>query len=110
MPLSRLTRVVLSLDPSDVAFTILGKDGPYALLLSISPIRLAARAGRQNSIGSAQSPTCVVQFENSAKQASRIIGRPLRVHAEIYDGEDLFFAGSVSDIEYGRTLDVTIQS
>lgn len=110
VPLSRLTRVVLSLDPSEVAFTILGKDGPYALLLSISPIRQAARAGRQNGIGISESTSCVVQFDNTSRRASRIIGRALRVHAKVYDGETLFFAGTVSEIAYGTTIDVTIEA
>jgi hypothetical protein len=109
-PLIMLTRLVLSLDPSEVAFTKPGASGPYPLLLSIGTLRLAARAGHISGIGSTESTSVTVSLDNTGGHAAAIIGRPLRVRARIYDGPDLFFDGTVAAIAYGQTIELQIEA
>jgi hypothetical protein len=109
-PILRLTRLVLFLDASEIPFTKVGESGPYAMLLSIGTLRLAARAGNVSGIGVTESTSVTVQLDNTGRRVSRIIGRPLRARAEIYDGEDLFFVGTVSAIRYGQTVDITLEA
>jgi hypothetical protein len=109
-PVLMLTRVVLSLDPSDVAFTKVGDSGPFPLLLAIGTLRIAARAGHISGIGTTESTNVTVSLDNTGGRAAEIVGRPLRVQAQIYDGPDLFFTGTVASIQYGRTVDLLIQA
>jgi hypothetical protein len=109
-PILRLTRLVLFLDTSEVPFTKVGESGPYAMLLSIGTLRLAARAGNISGIGVTESTSVRVQLDNTGRRVSKIIGRPLRVRAEIYDGEDLFFVGTVASISYGQTVEITLEA
>lgn len=109
-PILRLTRLVLFLDTSEIAFTKVGESGPYARLISIGMLRLAARAGRLSGQGVSESTSVTVSLDNTGLRVSTIIGRPLRVRAEIYDGEDLFFVGTVASITYGRTVDLTLEA
>jgi hypothetical protein len=109
-PVEMLTRIVLSLDPSDVAFTKVGDSGPFPLLLAIGTLRIAARAGHISGIGTTESTSVTVSLDNTAGRAAEILGRPLRVQARIYDGPDLFFTGTVASIQYGQTIDLLIQA
>lgn len=110
IPLSRLTRLVLALDPSDVTFTEQGADGPFPHLVAIGTLRIAVRAGTVSGIGSTESTSASATLDDIDGKVSSIIGRPVRVRADLYDHEDLFFSGLVTDISYGETISLTIQA
>lgn len=110
MALDQLTRLVLTLGSSDLIFTKTTDEGPYPLLLMIGTLRLAARAGRVSGIGSTESTSLTVQLDNTKRRVSTIIGRPLRARAVVYDGPNLFFAGTVASITYGQTIDMAIEA
>jgi len=104
-------RLVLALSPSAIEFTRRGGSGPYPLLLSVGTLRLAARAGQVSGIGATESTSLTVSLDNAGRRAATLLGRPLRVGAEVYDDADeLLFAGIVSTVEYGRTLDLTLEA
>jgi hypothetical protein len=109
-PVEMLTRIVLFLDPNSVSFTRVGESGPFPLLLSIDTLRIACRAGQVSGIGSSESTSVSASFDNTGGKAAEILGRPLRIQAEIYDGPDLFFTGTVSGIQYGQTITLNIEA
>lgn len=111
IPVARLTRLVLFLDPSQVPFTEQGTDTDNPLLISIQTVRIAARAGTVSGLGSTESPSAKVSLDNNGGITAEIVGYPLRVRAELYDHEDLFMVGTVSDFQFGvSTLDLTISA
>lgn len=104
-------RLVLELVPGAIEFTRRGDSGPYPLLLSVGTLRLAARAGQVSGIGATESTSLTVSLDNAGRRAATLLGRPLRVAAEVFDDADeLLFSGIVSAIEYGRTLDLTLEA
>lgn len=110
IPLSRLTRIVLALDPSEVTFTEQGADGPFPHLISIDSLTIAVRAGTVSGIGATESPSASATLDDIDGKVSAIIGAPLRVQADLYDGEDLFFSGLITDVAYGEIITLTIQA
>ena len=102
-------RLVLWLDPSAVEFCEPNADGPHPYLKSVGELRLAARAGQAIGLGATESSSVTVVLNNHGRRAATIIGRPLRVAADIYDDDEaLFFAGTVSSIEYGHDLTIEV--
>lgn len=111
IPVARLTRLVLFLDPSQVSFTEQGTDADFPLLIDIDTVRIAARAGTVSGLGSTESPSAKASLDNQGGIAAEIVGYPLRVRAELYDHDDLFMVGTVSDFQYGaNTLSLTISA
>lgn len=98
-------RLVLHLDPSAIEFGEANAGGPYPYLIEVGELRLSARAGDAVGIASTESSTVTVRLDNRGRRAASIIGRPLRVAADIYDDDgDLFASGTVSDITYGDEI------
>lgn len=100
-------RLVLALDPSSIEFGEANSGGSYPYLKSVGELRTAARAGQAVGIAATESSSVTVVLDNGGKRVAKIIGRPLRAHADIYDDGELFFSGIVSSIEYGD--DVTLE-
>lgn len=101
-------RVVLGLEPSAIEFKEGNSGGAYPYLIGVGALREAARTGSAIGIAGAESSSVSVSLDNRAKKLTAIARRPLRVGVEIYDDDDnLFFAGTVSSVEYGD--DVTWQ-
>lgn len=103
-------RLVLSLEPSEVEFGTINSGGAYPYLLTVGTLRLAARAGQPFGLASTESTSLTVTLDNRGRRAAAIIGRPLRVAAAVYDGAELFFAGVISALEYGRVLTLEIEA
>jgi hypothetical protein len=104
-------RLLLYCDPSTIEISELGDAGAFPWLAGVGNLNVAARAGHLAGIGATEAPNLTVQIDNDRQQATALLGRPLRVAAEVYDDNgDLFFAGLVSTVVYGITYDVTIES
>lgn len=103
-------RLVLDLDPSAIEFVEPLSPGANPFLLSVGSLHLAVRAGHLQGIGSSESPSVDVKLDNSGRRAGRIIGRPLRVRATLYDGADVYFTGIVEDATFGPIIGLTIEA
>lgn len=104
-------RLDLALEPSVISFTRVADGGEFPWMLTVGTLRLQARAGHLTGIGVGETPSLQVVLDNKGKKAAKVIGRPLRVRATVYDGDDLFFDGTVASIEYGRVaITLTLES
>lgn len=106
-----MMRLVLHLNPNDLVLTPFNSGLAYALLLGSSKLRLSARAGTPVGLGVSDPGSASVTLENSQRQMTRLVPRPLRVAADIYDRAGrLAFSGYVSGATYGRvvTLDLSL--
>ncbi len=101
-------RLVLDLDPSQIEFVEPLDAGPNPFLLSVGTLRQAARAGHLEGIGSSESPSVDITLDKAAR---KIIGRPLRARATIYDDDDeLYFVGLISGGTYGAVINLTVEA
>ena len=101
-------RLSLELAGGTVEFTQVD-DGPYPYLTSVGTLRIAARAGTLAGLGVGESPSVAVALDNTERQVAAIIGNPLRGIATItYDDGEPFFAGAVSNITFGRSIDLVV--
>ena len=57
-----------------------------------------------------ETPTGSVRLQNAARRVATLIGNPLRASAQIYNEDELAFAGFVSAISYGLMIDLTLES
>ena len=105
-----MIRFVLTLGASVVEFTPLSDNGAYPFLVSVGNIRIGARAGATSGFGSTETPTGSVRLQNAARRVATLIGNPLRASAQIYNEDELAFAGFVSAISYGLMIDLTLES
>lgn len=105
----------LYLDPerplSFVDVTTLPAAAPDAWpwLLGATGLALSVRTGSLRGRFSEQNPSMSVELANDARQASTLLGRPLRVPAEVFDDDgNSQFIGLVQAIAYGTTLTLEI--
>jgi hypothetical protein len=104
-------QLVLYLTPSAVTFTQPKDGGPYPWLMEVGSLRLKVRAGFLPSIGSTETPSILVNMDNTGKQVSSVIRRPLRRKAEVYaDDGSLLFSGVVAGIAYGSVIILSLES
>lgn len=104
-------RVEIELTPSAISFSSVGGTGPYPYLVAVGSLRMAARAGDPASSVASETPSIVVSIANAENRAARILSVPLRARAVVYDdAEAEFFAGTISQVAFGRALDLTIES
>lgn len=103
-------RLVLGLDGVTVEFVEPRASGPYRWLTGVGSLLLAARAGHLEGAGVGESANVTVELNNDGKQASTLLGRPLRARAWLYDDDDeLLLAGLVASVGYGRALSLTLE-
>lgn len=81
-------------------------------LVDVSGLALAARGAAFEQLANAPEGASIsVKLDNAGRQASQLLGRPLRVCADVYDDDDeLYFAGIVQAIEYGPNLTLQIEA
>lgn len=104
-------RLVLALASSSLEFGEPNSGGPFPYLLEVGALRTSARAGSAIGIAATEAPSVEVTLDNRGRKAAKIIGRPLRIGAEIYDDSDaLFFSGTVSSIRYGARISLDLES
>lgn len=104
-------RLLLDLDPSAIEFVEPLAPGANPFLLSVGDLHLAARAGHLEGIGTSESPSVEITLDNSGRRVVRLVGRPLRVRATIYNADDsVYFAGIVQNSTYGPTIGLTIEA
>jgi hypothetical protein len=103
-------RLVLTIPPSALEFTQPIDGGPYPLLMTIGTLRQAVRAGTPTGLAATEAESVTVTLDNTSNVAAALVGQPLRMAAEIYDGETLYFAGTVASIRYGRTVEMTVEA
>lgn len=106
-------RLVLHLSPSSIEFTRKGGNGAHPLLVKVGAVRLFARAGPGQAGGRAtENPSLTVTLFNVDREASAIIGSPLRALADVYDDADeLIFSGIVANLAFpDNNIDLRLQS
>jgi len=103
-------RFVLTIPPSALEFTQPIDGGPYPLLATVGTLRQAVRAGTPSGIAATESTSLSVTLDNTGNRAAALIGQPLRMGAEVFDGDQSYFSGNVAAITYGRTLELTIEN
>lgn len=108
--MSRLTRMVVYMDPSPIAFTEQGTDEAYAWLMEISELRIAARAGSVSGIGATESNSVTAKIDNTKARASKLLGYPIKKRVDLYDREELFFSGYITGFDANESFDVTIEA
>ena len=103
-------QLVLHLSPNSITITSVAGTGAYPLLEGIGTMRLAVRAGTPVGLGVGETGSVAVYLENSRKQASRILGRPLRVRAELLedDGSPIF-EGRISSCTLGQLMALEVE-
>jgi hypothetical protein len=103
-------RAVFDLGGTTVEFTRkTDTDGPYPYLTRVGTLRVAARAGRQAGLGVGESPSLDISLDNNERQTAAILGNPLRAPVTVYEDDgDIFFAGAISRIQFGRVIVVTL--
>lgn len=80
-------------------------------LAGVGTIRKAARASYLGGIGETESPNVSATLNNRNRQASTLLGIPLRRRAEIRDETGaLLFAGVISKVAYGAELYLEIEA
>ncbi len=101
-------RATINLGGTEVEFTRkTDAEGPYPYLISVGTLRVAARAGRQAGFGVGESPSLDVLLDNGERQSAALVA--LRAPVTVYDDADeVFFAGVVSRIGYGRIIVLTL--
>lgn len=103
-------RLELALAPGVLSFTLAADGGPLPWLLDVGTLLLQARAGHLSGIGIRESSSLPVTLDNTGRQASRVIGRPLRAKATVYDGAEVYFAGIVASIAYASIIQMTLEA
>lgn len=102
--------LTLYLNPDPVVITECGSADAYPLIVAFGSLRLAARAGDSSGIGVGEAGSVSVHLQNDKRQATRLIGRPLRARAELKeDGGAVIFAGIISNISIDREMGLEIQ-
>lgn len=80
-------------------------------LADVGAIRKAARAAYLGGIGESEAPNVQVSLNNRNKQASKLLGSPLRRHAEIRtESGDLLFTGVITKVKFGTELSLDIEA
>ena len=95
----------------DLEFVEPGIDGEYPWLSKVGVLLLAARAGHLDGLGVGEAANMTVELDNAQRQASALIGRPIRARGTVYDdADDVYFAGVVQQIQYGGRLVLTLEA
>jgi hypothetical protein len=104
-------RVVIDLLGAPIEFSERLSGGAHPLLDDVGTLHESARTGNQYGIGVDESPNLAVRILNADNEGARILGRPLRAAATVYDDEEaLFFEGIVSSMKLGRVIELTIEA
>lgn len=84
---------------------------PYRYLIAVGSLRMAARAGHLAGLGVGESPNLDVLLQNNRRQATTLVGTPLRAPVRVYESDgSLFFDGIVSKVTLGKTLTLILES
>lgn len=101
-------RVEVSIGAARVPIGAVGSAAAFPWLTSVGSLRAVARAG---ATGSSETSQLGVEIDNTGRQASRVLGQPLRRLADVYDDDDrLFFRGTVQRVDVGRVMRLTLES
>lgn len=79
-------------------------------LTSVGDLTLHARAGAYKDTFSNPNATVTFRLDNARRQASALLGQPLRVRGELWDGATLYFAGLVQSLGYGTALEGALEA
>lgn len=80
-------------------------------LTNVSGLNLSARAGAFQLAGATENATISVELDNRERQASELIGQPLRARAWAYEDDGrLYFDGTVQSINYGTSLSMSVEA
>lgn len=77
----------------------------FPWLVGVSGRALRARSGSLRGRFSEENPTITVDLANDGRQASTLLGQPLRVPAEVFDDAgNSQFVGLIQSLAYGTKL------
>lgn len=104
-------RLVVYLDPCPIEFTEPLSGGEYPWLTKVGTLMLAARAGHLDGIGVGEGANIEVELDNAGRQATTLLGYPLRAPADVYDDDDeLLLSGLVARFTPARAVSMTIEA
>lgn len=105
-------RLVITLAGVELEFVGPNVNGPYPWLGDVGALLLNAIAGHLEGTGVSETPNVPVRLNNTSKQATRLLGFPLRAPATLYaDSGDELFAGLIASVAYGLTsLELSIEA
>lgn len=105
-----MSRLVLDLSGTSIEFVERSTDGAYRWLIGADNLLIAARATHIDGYGG-ESANMTARLDNSGRQASELLGYPLRARAWFYDDAgELEFEGLVQAIDIGPTLALTLEA
>src|SRR5882724_1395577 len=104
--------IVIALGDVDLEFVEPNAEGAYPWLTEVGALLLYARAGHLKGTGVSEAPNVPVKLNNHEKQATRLLGYPLRAPATLYaDNGDELFAGLIASVAYGLTsLELSVEA
>lgn len=104
--------LVLYTKPSPITMGMVGDmTSPYPFVQRVGDLVQAARAGDDSGIGVGESANLSVTLANPKRRVAALIGRPVRVRADVMaDDGSLFFAGVITDVDYGSTVELQLEA
>lgn len=101
----------LDLVPSTLTFTEPLDGGPFPYLIDVGALRQQVRAGFLEGIGVAETPSLSVTLSNDGNRVAGIVRQPFRTRGRVFDDAGaLYFAGYVTDVVYGRTVELILDA
>jgi hypothetical protein len=82
----------------------------FAWLVSVSPINELASVSLVASMGAGESGSVSVNLDNTGNQAGDLLGLPLRVPAQVFDGDALLFSGIVARVQSGIEFSLDLEA
>lgn len=82
----------------------------FAWLVSVSPINELASVSLVASMSAGEAGSVSVSLDNTGNQAAQLLGLPLRVPAQVFDGETLLFSGIVARVQSGLEFSLDIEA
>lgn len=82
----------------------------FAWLVSVSPINELASVSLVSSMGAGEAGSVSVSLDNTNNQAGELLGLPLRVPAQVFDGDTLLFSGIIARVQPGLEYQIDIEA
>lgn len=86
-------------------------DPSWPWLASAGTLREQARASHLGTLSEGETPHMTVTLDNSRRQATELLGRPLRASTKLLDNDGaVMFEGLITSVKYGPALTLEIDA